>query len=82
MKNFTKAERIEITGNAIANRLKGRSLSGAALLRKIEEVADDMHDADTIAGETLRSTFENDETGRDWKAIVRQAKKTLTAIGG
>lgn len=78
---FTKKQRIEITGRAIANRLRGKGHTGARLVRAIEEVADDMHNADTIAGATLRETFESDTTGRDWNAIKRQVRKTLEVIG-
>lgn len=80
---LTKAQRIEITGSAIASRLKSKHRSGlnaVELTRAIEEVADDMHDEPTIAGETLRDQERNDLTGRDWKAICRQASKTLKLI--
>lgn len=76
---FNKAQRIEITGRAIANRLKGQNLSGERLARAIEEVADDMHGLDTVAGQTLVEI--NETNVRDWQAVVRQAKKTLAAIG-
>lgn len=79
---FTKNQRLEITGRAIANRLKHRDFTGERLDRAIEEVCDDMHDADTIAGETIRDVWENDISGRDWNAIRRQAKQTLQSIRG
>lgn len=75
---MSRKERIDITGSAIANRLKHRGLHGAALDTAIEEVADDMQGADSIAGETLRADHIDDD--RLWPAIKRSAKTQLARM--
>lgn len=76
---MTKAKRLEITGGAIAHRLKDRGFTGTRLDRAIEEVADDMHGSDTIAGQTLVEIF--DTSVRDWNVVRRNAKRSLRAMG-
>lgn len=76
---MTKKERIEVTAGAVAHRLKDKGYTGARLERAIEEVCDDLHGKDTIAGQLLVEI--NDSHVRDWDAVRRGAKRCLRAMG-
>ena len=79
---MTTTDKRTITGRAIANRLRGKGYTGARLERAIQEVADDMHGRDTIAGQFLAEIFETDPGCRSWDAVRRIAKRTIRIIDG
>jgi hypothetical protein len=77
---MTKRERLEVTGRAIANRLRHRNLTGARLDRAIEEVADDattrgLRGSELVWEQTLVEI--QDTNLHDWQTVVRAAKRSL-----
>lgn len=81
---YTQTQKIEITANAIASKLKGQGLKGAALKNAIEEVASEAFgygEAGLVWVDFIRGFWEDESDAgyRVWVRVRNLAAKKVSA---